>query len=54
VWDQQLPVRLFAIDVATGRRQFVQSVEPASTVGSMYAHVAASQENAGAEMDFPY
>jgi hypothetical protein len=44
VWDQQLPARLFAIDVVTGRRQLVQSVEPTSTVGSMYAHLVASSD----------
>jgi hypothetical protein len=33
-----------AIDVTTGRRQLVQSVEPTSTVGSMYAHVVASSD----------
>jgi serine/threonine protein kinase len=44
VWDQELPARLFAIDVATGRRQFVQSVEPNATVGSMYARLVASSD----------
>jgi eukaryotic-like serine/threonine-protein kinase len=44
VWNQQLPARLFLIDVGSGRRQFVQSVEPFTTVGSMYAQMAASSD----------
>ncbi|MGA2369847.1 MAG: protein kinase [Candidatus Korobacteraceae bacterium] len=44
VWDQELPVRLFAVDLATGRRQLVQSVEPTSTVGSMYARLVVSSD----------
>ena len=42
VWDQELPARLFALDVTTGRRDLVQLVEPTSIVGSMYAHLVAS------------
>lgn len=44
VWDQELPARLFAVDLANGRRQLVQSVEPTSTVGSMYARLVASSD----------
>lgn len=44
VWDQELPARLFALDVATGRRDLVQLVEPTSIVGSMYAHLVASSD----------
>ena len=44
VWDQELPARLFAVDLATSRRQLVQSVEPTSAVGSMYARLAASSD----------
>ncbi len=42
VWNQELPARLFFVDVASGRRQFVQSVEPIATLGSMYARLVAS------------
>ena len=44
VWDQELPARLFAVDLTTGKRQLVQSVEPTSTVGSMYARLVASSD----------
>lgn len=44
VWDQDLPARLFAVDVDTGRRELVQAVEPTSTVGSMYARLVASSD----------
>ena len=44
VWDREVPARLFAMDLATGRRQLVQSVEPTSTVGSMYARLVASSD----------
>jgi eukaryotic-like serine/threonine-protein kinase len=42
VWDQELPARLYVMNLVTGRRQLVQTVEPTSTVGSMYVHLVAS------------
>ena len=44
VWNQELPAQLFALDVATGRRDLLQLVEPTSIVGSMYAHLVASSD----------
>jgi eukaryotic-like serine/threonine-protein kinase len=42
VWNQQLPARVSLLDVTTGKRQFVQTVEPLAMLGSMYARLVAS------------
>ncbi len=42
VWNQELPARISLVDVASGRRQFVQMVEPLAMLGSMYARMVAS------------
>jgi len=44
VWNQDLPARLSQLDVATGRRQFVQTVEPMAMLGSMYARMVTSAD----------
>jgi serine/threonine protein kinase/Tol biopolymer transport system component len=42
VWNQELPAKITNVTLATGKRQLVQSVEPLSMLGSMYARLAAS------------
>src|ERR1019366_8266679 len=44
VWNQDLPARLSQVDVATGRRQFVQTIEPMAMLGSMYARMVTSAD----------
>jgi eukaryotic-like serine/threonine-protein kinase len=44
VWNQDLPARLSQLDVATGRRQLVQTVEPMAMLGSMYARLVTSAD----------
>ncbi|MBZ5629851.1 MAG: protein kinase [Acidobacteriia bacterium] len=44
VWNQELPARLSLVDVASGRRQLVQTVEPLATLGSMYARMVTSAD----------
>jgi Tol biopolymer transport system component len=42
VWNQELPARISLVEVATGRRQLVQTVEPFASLGSMYARMVVS------------
>jgi len=42
VWNQELPARISLLDIASGRRQLVQTVEPLAMLGSMYARMVAS------------
>jgi len=44
VWNQDLPARLSRVDVASGRRQLVQTVEPLAMLGSMYARMVTSAD----------
>ena len=44
VWNQQLPARVSQIEIASGKRQLVQTVEPLATLGSMYARMATSAD----------
>jgi hypothetical protein len=44
VWDQQLPARVSQVDVTSGKRQFIQTVEPLATLGSMYARMVTSAD----------
>ena len=44
VWNQELPARISMVALASGRRQFVQTVEPFATLGSMYARMVASED----------
>ena len=44
VWNQELPARISQLDVASGRRQLVQTVEPLAMLGSMYARMATSAD----------
>jgi len=44
VWNQDLPARLSQVDVASGKRQLVQTVEPLAMLGSMYARMVASAD----------
>jgi Tol biopolymer transport system component len=44
VWNQELPARITMVDLVSGRRQFVQTVEPLSMLGSMYARMVASDD----------
>ena len=43
-WNQELPARISRIDVATGHREVVQTVEPLSMMGSMYARMVTSAD----------
>jgi Tol biopolymer transport system component len=42
VWNQELPARVTMVDIASGRRQLVQTVEPFALLGSMYARMVVS------------
>ena len=44
VWNQDLPARVSQLDVATGKRQLVQMVEPMAMLGSMYARMVTSAD----------
>ena len=44
VWNQELPARINLVDLASGRRQLVQTVDPLVTLGSMYARLVTSQD----------
>ena len=44
VWNQELPARVSQVDVASGRRQLMQTVEPLSMLGSMYARMVTSAD----------
>jgi hypothetical protein len=43
-WNQELPARISLVDLASGRRQVVQTVEPLAMLGSMYARMVASAD----------
>ena len=44
VWNQELPARISLVEVASGRRQLVQTVEPLAMLGSMYARMVTSAD----------
>jgi eukaryotic-like serine/threonine-protein kinase len=44
VWNQDLPARISQLDVVTGRRQLIQTVEPLAMLGSMYARMVTSAD----------
>ncbi len=44
VWDQQLPSRISQVDVVSGKRQLIQTVEPLAMLGSMYARMVTSAD----------
>ena len=44
VWNQEVPARISMVDVASGKRQMVQTVEPLAMLGSMYARVVTSAD----------
>jgi hypothetical protein len=44
VWNQDLPGRLSQVDVVSGRRQLIQTVEPMAMLGSMYARMVTSAD----------
>lgn len=44
VWNQDLPARISQVDVTSGRRQLVQTVEPMAMLGSMYARMVTSAD----------
>jgi hypothetical protein len=39
VWDRRIPLRVFRLDVATGRRTLALAVEPRDPTGVLYGHV---------------
>jgi serine/threonine protein kinase len=39
VWDRRIPLRVFRVDLATGRRTLALSVEPRDPTGVLYGHV---------------
>lgn len=44
VWNQKLPARLSQLDVVSGRRQLIQTIEPLAMLGSMYARMVTSAD----------
>jgi hypothetical protein len=42
VWNNELPARISLVDVISGKRQLVQTVEPLAMLGSMYARMVTS------------
>jgi eukaryotic-like serine/threonine-protein kinase len=41
VRTEELPTKIFIVEVATGKRRLIQTVEPIATLGSMYARLVA-------------
>jgi eukaryotic-like serine/threonine-protein kinase len=41
VRTEDLPTKIFIVEVATGKRRFIQTVEPIANLGSMYARLVA-------------
>ncbi|MGI9101498.1 MAG: protein kinase domain-containing protein [Terriglobales bacterium] len=48
VWNQEVPARVSLVDMASGKRQFVQTVEPRAMLGSMYAQLVTSADGKAA------
>jgi hypothetical protein len=44
VWNQDLPARISLVNVDTGKRQLVQTVEPLAMLGSMYVRMVSSAD----------
>ena len=44
VWNKELPARISLVNLVTGGRQTVQTVEPLAMLGSMYAHMVTSAD----------
>jgi Tol biopolymer transport system component len=44
VWNQELPAKITNVDLATGKRQLVQTIEPLTMLGSMYARMVSSAD----------
>jgi hypothetical protein len=44
VWDQRVPARVSQIELASGKRQLIQTVEPLAMLGSMYARMVTSAD----------
>jgi hypothetical protein len=44
VWNQDLPARISLVNVDTGKRQLVQTIEPLTMLGSMYARMVSSAD----------
>jgi hypothetical protein len=44
VWNQDLPARISLVNVDSGKRQLVQTVEPLAMLGSMYVRMVSSAD----------
>ncbi len=44
VWNQQVPARVSQVELASGKRQLIQTVEPLAMLGSMYARMVTSAD----------
>jgi hypothetical protein len=44
VWNQQVPARVSQIELVSGKRQLIQTVEPLAMLGSMYARMVTSAD----------
>ena len=44
VWNQEIPAQITLVDVTTGHRQPVQTVEPLTMMGSMYGRMVVSSD----------
>ncbi len=44
VWNQQLPARVSQVNISSGKRQLIQTVEPLAMLGSMYARMVISAD----------
>ena len=42
VWDQELPAKIYSLNLSNGRRQLIQTIETNGAVGAMYGRVAVS------------
>lgn len=39
IWNMEMPAKVWTLDIASGRRTFVQTVEPVANLGAMYARL---------------
>jgi hypothetical protein len=39
IWNQEIPAKVWTLDLDTSKRKLVQSIDPAMGMGAMYARV---------------
>jgi len=44
IWNQEIPAKVWILDIASGQRKFVQTVDALASLGTMYAKMATSAD----------